>query len=112
MRPTWLSIAVGATIGVVLLYAATCAYVRTKRQEAFSAINVGDTAASVVARFGNPFVRETPKKLFSRYTSTKCQSPCVERMWFENRLAFDIEAWSVSIGTDGRVIERYHWVSP
>jgi hypothetical protein len=112
MRATWPSIAVGVAIGVALFYAAACVYVRTKRQEAFNAINVGDTAASVVARFGNPSVRETPEELFSRYASTKCQFPCAERMWFENRLTFDLEAWSVSIGTNGRVIEKYHWVSP
>jgi hypothetical protein len=112
MRPSWLSIAIGTVVCVVFLYAATCVYVRTKRQEAFSTISVGDSVDSVIERFGNPSVRETTEKLFARYASTKCQAPCAERLWFENRLALDIEAWSVSIGTDGRVVEKYHWISP
>jgi hypothetical protein len=107
MRPSWLSIAIGTVVCVVLLYAATCVHVRTKRQKAFSTISVGDSVDSVIERFGNPSVRETTEKLFTRYAT-----PCAERLWFENRLALDIEAWSVSIGTDGRVVEKYHWVSP
>jgi hypothetical protein len=112
MRFSWITIAVGASIVVVLLYAGTCMYVRAKRQEAFNSIKVGDAADSVVARFGNPSVRERPEKLFPRYASTKCQAPCVERLWFENRLALDLEAWSVSLGSDGKVVEKYHWISP
>jgi hypothetical protein len=54
-------------VAVVFLYLATCIYVRTKRQDAFDSVNIGDTADSVVARFGNPSVREGPEKLFSRY---------------------------------------------
>jgi hypothetical protein len=112
MRPTWLSIALGTAVCIVFLYAATCLYVRAKRQEAFSAISVGDSVDSVIGKFGKPSVSETPETLFARYASTKCEAPCAERLWFENRLAFDIEAWSVSIGSDGRVVEKYHWVSP
>jgi hypothetical protein len=107
-----LPIAIGGVVAVALLYVATCLYVRAKRQEAFNSVSVGDMATSVVARLGTPSVREGPEELFPRYTSSGCRSPCVERLWFENRLALDLEAWSVSIGSDGRVVEKYHWVSP
>jgi hypothetical protein len=112
MRIGWVPITVGGVVAVALLYMAACSYVRAKRQEAFNSVNVGDMATSVVARFGTPSVRERPEKLFPRYTSSRCQSPCVERLWFENRLALDLEAWSVSLESDGRVVEKYHWVSP
>jgi hypothetical protein len=105
-------VAVGGVIAVAFLYVATCLYVRAKREEAFNSVNAGETAASVVARFGTPSVREAPEKLFSRYASSGCLPPCAERLWFENRLALDLEAWSVSIGSDGRVVEKYHWVFP
>jgi hypothetical protein len=80
--------------------------------EAFNSINEGDTAISVVEIFGEPSVREGPDKLFTRYGASRCQSPCAERLWFENRLALDLEAWSVSLGSDGRVVRKSHFVSP
>src|SRR5438128_2589983 len=109
MRLSGLNIALVGT-AIFLIYGAVCIYVRTKHQEAFSGISIGDTADSVLARFGNPSVKELPGKPFTRYASTECRTPCVERFWFENRLAFDLEAWSVSLGSDGKVVEKYHWV--
>jgi hypothetical protein len=112
MRFGWVTIMIGGAVAVAFLYLAACMYVRTKRQDAFNSINLGDAENSVVARFGNPSVREGPENLFSRYSSTKCQAPCIERLWFENRIVFDLEAWSVSLGSDRKVVEKYHWVSP
>lgn len=109
-HPGW--IAVGATGLIIVGYMATCLYVRAMRQSSFNSVKIGDQGETVIAQFGIPSVRETPDKPFLRYASTNCQAPCVERLWFENRLALDIEAWSVSLGNDGRVVEKYHWVSP
>ena len=95
-----------------LAYVTTCIYIRMNRQEAYDSVRIGDTTDSVIPRFGEPSVREGREKIFARYASSKCEMPCVERLWFENRLAFDIEAWSVSIGADGKVVKKYHWVSP
>jgi hypothetical protein len=102
----------GAIALIVLFYLATCLYVRTKRQWSYDSVKTGDTAQFVVGQFGIPSVKETPEKPFLRYASTECHVPCAERLWFENRLALDIEAWSVSLGNDGRVVEKYHWASP
>jgi hypothetical protein len=85
---------------------------KDESQEAFNSVKIGDTEDFVISLFGNPSVREGPMKLFARYASSNCQLPCVERLWFENRLALDIEAWSISLGRDGRIAEKYHWVSP
>jgi hypothetical protein len=37
---------------------------------------------------------------------------CVERLWFENRLGLDIEAWSIELDRGSRVVHKAHWVSP
>ena len=112
IRWVWAPIAIAGVAAVAFSYITICSYVQAKRQEAFNSVNEGDTASSVVARFGTPSVREGPEKPFSRYGASRCQSPCVERLWFENRLALDLEAWSVSLGSDGRVVKKSHWVSP
>ena len=102
IRFGWVIIVIGGVLAVVLLYVAACVYVHMKRQNAFNSINIGDTAGAVIARFGNPSFREGPEKLFSRYATVKCEPPCVERLWFENRLALDLESWSVSLGSELR----------
>jgi hypothetical protein len=99
-------------IAIICAYGTTCLYTKIKREAAYDSVNVGDTEDFVIAQFGTPSVRENPDQLFARYVSSKCQLPCVERLWFENRLLLDIEAWSVSLGNDRRVVENYHWVSP
>ena len=112
MRASWIPISVAVITAILLSYVGTCVFVKMRRQAAYDSVKIGDTADFVVARFGNPSVREGPEKLFARYASSKCQLPCAERLWFENRLTLDLEAWSVSLGSDGRVVEKYHWVSP
>jgi hypothetical protein len=104
--------AVRILIVISLLYLTTSVYVGMKRRAAYNSIRIGDSASFVITQFGNPSVREQPDHPFARYASSKCESPCVERLWFENRLTLDIEAWSVSLGSDGRVVEKYHWISP
>jgi hypothetical protein len=94
------------------LYAGACMFWSKKNSKAFDAIHVGDTRDTVVRRFGPPSHVEQPDALFSRYADKRCQDPCVERLWFENRLTLDTEAWSIELDKDGRVIRRSHWVSP
>ena len=78
---------------------------------AFDQVSVGDTEASALVMLGAPSVREVPGKPFLRYATTPCQSPCVERLWFENRLLLDIEAWSVEVDARHTIVSRAHWVS-
>lgn len=110
MRISWSIVAI--LLVIIVTYGSACAYVRIKRQASYDSVRIGDTADVVLAQFGDPSVKEAPDKFFGRYASTKCRSPCVQRLWFENRLALDIEAWSVSLGSDGRVVEKNHWISP
>lgn len=98
--------AIAASIGA-------CSLKSHSRNLAFDAIQTGDTEVNVIERFGTqPSVRESPGTLFARYASQPCVGQCVERLWFENRLSFDTEAWSVELDTNRRVLKKSRWVSP
>jgi hypothetical protein len=98
---------------VPVLYVSTCSYVSHRKASAFDTINVGDAEGEVVRVLGPPSVREkaggTP---FSRYSSKACIAPCTERLWFENRLGIDTEAWSINLDVNRRVIDKARWISP
>jgi hypothetical protein len=107
------TIAVIAITALLVAYIGSCSLISSSRNKAFEGVQIGDTEANVIARFGaSPSVREKPGTLFSRYASQPCMGACVERLWFENRLAFDTEAWSVELDRSARVVHRAHWVSP
>ena len=98
---------------VVVATIGACSYTSHLRNLAFNAVRIGDTEAAVIGRFGaQPSVREKPDALFPRYASTPCGGECAERLWFENRLSLDTEAWSVEFDETGRVIKKSRWVSP
>ncbi|WP_141758613.1 hypothetical protein [Duganella sp. HH105] len=97
----------------VLLVVGACSFTSHSRNSAFAAVQVGDTEAAVIARFGTqPSVRERPGILFARYASQPCGGQCAERLWFENRLSLDTEAWSVELDKNGRTINKLRWISP
>lgn len=95
-----------------VLYVTACELVSERKASAFAIINVGDTRDMVISQFGMPSHIERQGILFARYASHQCQNPCVERLWFENRLSIDTEAWSVEFGKNNQVIKKSYWVSP
>ncbi len=95
-----------------VLYITTCTFVSERAAAAFAAIKVGDTRDTVISQFGMPSHIERPGNLFTRYATHQCQNPCIERLWFENRLIIGIEAWSVELDKSDRVIEKSYWMSP
>ena len=97
---------------VVFSYIAAAVYISNQRQNAFDAVKIGDDRERVLALFGSSFVSEQGNNAFVRYTSAKCVEPCRERLWFENRMTLDTEAWSVEFGDGHRVIEKTQWNSP
>lgn len=97
---------------LAILYIGGCAVKSTLNQRQFNAIVIGDSESRVVALLGAADVEETNAKPFLRYASTGCEGSCSSRLWYENRLTFDIEAWSFDIDKNGRVVHKYHWVSP
>jgi hypothetical protein len=94
------------------LYIGSCVYFSGNLSAKFERINIGDTKSVLINVFGSPSHIERSDFLFSRYADKKCQNPCVERLWYENRMAMDIEAWSFEIDKDNLVTKKYHWVSP
>nr|WP_162486482.1 hypothetical protein [Stenotrophomonas acidaminiphila] len=98
---------------VPILYVSTCSYVSYRKATAFDAINVGDAEGEVVRVLGSPSVREKAgDPPFGRYSSKACTAPCTERLWFENRLGFDKEAWSIDLDLNRRVMDKARWMSP
>jgi len=96
-----------------ILYVSTCSYISHRGTTAFNAINVGDAEEKVVGVLGEPSVREkVGEPPFSRYSSYACMTPCSERLWYENRLGFVGEAWSVDLNANRKVIDKAQWMSP
>lgn len=95
-----------------LLYATACSLMAHGREQDWAMIQPGAARQAVVAALGAPSHVELQGKLFERYASTPCEEPCVVRLWYENRLAPGMEAWSVTLDRHDRVLEKYHWVSP
>jgi hypothetical protein len=105
---------VALTIGVAIaIFVGVCVFVSHTRNKAFDLVKVGDTESAVVTLFGaEPSVRQRLGVSFARYAATSCSSPCVERLWFENRFLLDTEAWSIDVDQERRVLDKAHWVSP
>jgi hypothetical protein len=97
---------------IPVLYVATCSSISENKSVAFERIQIGDTKEDVINSLGKPSKIEQSGILFSRYATQQCQSPCSERLWFENRLIIDIEAWSVELDKNNKVIKKSHWLSP
>lgn len=89
-----------------------CAIVSYENKKSFSSIKVGDSRDAVINLFGKASHIDRPGFLFSRYASEQCKDPCAERLWFENRLSLDTEAWSVELDSNGVVIKKTYWQSP
>lgn len=67
-------------------------------------LNIMVDVPSVVEKSGTLY--------FRKYGGTSCDSPCAERLWFENSLNYDLEAWSIELDANGKVINKHHWVLP
>lgn len=91
----------------------TCSFKSYSQNHAFDEVQIGDTEAAVIARFGEkPSFSEQSNTHFLRYATQQCSGECVRRLWYENRLSFDTEAWSVELDKHNRVIKKSRWVSP
>lgn len=98
-------------LGVLALHFAACSGLSTSKSRAFDSIKLGDSRTAVIDAIGTPDVRELPEKILARYASKPCSGACKERLWFENKLSLGIEAWSVELDENGRVIHKAYWHS-
>ncbi len=98
---------------LLVLSISACTLTSHVRNEAFDKIEIGQTRAEVVKTFGvAPSFSESAGVGFPRYAAQPCRDGCAERVWFENRLSMDIEAWSVELDKGGRVTKKTRWQSP
>lgn len=95
-----------------IAYMVACSGISASKSRAFDGIEMGDRRIVALDGLGKPDVAERPGVPFTRYASRPCQGPCVERLWFENKLSLDTEAWSVDLDQNGRVIHKAYWASP
>jgi len=102
----------GLFVFVTILYVSSCSVVAHRASSAFDSVRFGDDESSVVHKFDLSPRRETSITRFRRYATTFCVDPCVERLWFENRMSLDTQAWSVDLNANGFVIKKYYWTSP
>ena len=91
-------------------YVAACCVFSNSRKAAFYQVQTGDTRQAVLARFGTPSHVERPGGVVGRYSRGPCTHPCAERLWFENRLSSDLEAWSIDLDQNGRVVDKLYLV--
>lgn len=96
------------TVGLV----GACSFKVHHYNTAFANIAVGDTQSAVLAKMGAPSYREPAGNSYARYTGYPCMSSCVTRLWWEWPLTPGMEAWSVELDHEGRVIRPYRWESP
>ena len=96
----------------VAVYVTSCSIIGSSRDKAFDSINIGDTRTQVIEKFAAPYFSEPESQKYLRYTGVKCQSPCVVKLWFENRMSLDMEAWSVEFNGLGNVIKKTRLQSP
>ncbi|QWT22271.1 hypothetical protein KPL74_09710 [Bacillus sp. NP157] len=103
-----LLLAVGVTATVAISYG---------QGRALEATRAGGTEAAARASFWfSPEVETAdnagPAARFIDSATRRCTSPCVRRLWWVHPVLRDIEAWSVDIDGDGKVVDSYHWTSP
>jgi hypothetical protein len=91
---------------------ASCSYISHERNAASNSVQIGDTKDKVIDAFDAKFVSKPSGVAYTKYDTGGCRSPCVERLWFENILSMDIEAWSFDLDKEGRVIDKGKWNSP
>ena len=100
------ALAIGATVTIEAIFV-------HRYNVALEETRPGDGEDQVVARFGEPYLREFPSKPFYRYADRPCTAPCAVRLWWENPiLRGGFEAWSVEMSAERKVLNSAHWVSP
>ena len=110
---SWSLISIGIVAGFFILYFGGWFFISYCGNNAFNIIEIGQTELDIISTFKKePSMRERSDSLFSRYADRPCSSPCVERIWFENKFSLDTQAWSFELDKNRRVINKARWLSP
>ena len=101
-----------AALILVSVYIASCSIQSENRTKAIESIAIGDSGKSAIEKLGEPSRRETPGAPYLIYATQGCILPCANRLWWEWPLFRGIEAWSVELDSNQKVVEKVHWSSP
>ena len=99
-------------LAAAVVFVSSCSIQANRRTNQLAKIFVGDSEASVLARLGQPRMREQSGQPYLLYATKACTAPCVTRLWWELPLFRGIEAWSVELDNSNKVVSTAHWVSP
>jgi hypothetical protein len=94
------------SFGSILSRAARCA-------GQFGAIGIGATQSEVERRIGSPSQITDCSTTFGGYqrgAGERAAPGCVTEYWYY--AVWAPEAWSFAFDSEGRLIDKYHWVSP
>lgn len=105
-------IVMGVLMLLPALYVGSCSSVERQHEKAFAQVKEGDIEQQVIVVMGEPADRETPGNRLTKYGAPECQAPCVERLWYPNKLSLAGEAWSVDLDAAGHVMHTARIVSP
>ncbi|MGN6320334.1 MAG: hypothetical protein ACTHNE_01290 [Dyella sp.] len=105
-------IVVGLIVVIPLLYIGSCSAVSHQRERGFDQVKEGDTEQHVIQVMGQPTDRETPSYRLAKYGAPECAAPCVQRLWYSNKMSLIGEAWSVELDGAGKVVHTAHLTSP
>lgn len=98
---------------IAVLYLGGCAFNHSRIEAAFAKVSPGMIERELVELMGKPHEFDYGQKVNSLYASSPCESPCMRRAWYYNRLQpRGLEAWSFELADDGHVLATSHWLSP
>lgn len=96
-----------------VLYISSCTVISHVHDHDFVHVKVGDTEPQVMAAMGSPSDEEKAGgRCVPQYGAPECVSPCVQRLWYLNRLSLVGEAWMIELDGQGRVVQTAYVVSP
>ena len=99
-------------VGAPVLYISSCTWIKHSRTFSFESVNIGESLTETISKMGTPSHIDSGSEYFARYIDWPCKGPKCKRLWYENRLFLDIEAWAIQTDSAGHVIAKDHIVSP
>lgn len=102
---------VGLVVFVPFLYITSCSVISHVHD--FAQVKEGDVEAHVITTMGQPSDEERAGgRRVPRYGAPECAAPCVQRLWYLNRLSIVGEAWMIELSDQGRVVRTAYIVLP
>ena len=104
---------VAAMVLLPVLSVSSCSAISNIHGHDFAKVKEGDMAPQVIAVMGQPSDREwSGGRRVLAYGAPDCTKPCVQRLWYLNRLSLVGEAWMIELNGQGRVVRTAYIVSP